>query len=94
MAIFSVGEIAIFQNARVEPAHNGQECEVVQPLGDYVMRPHEWYPQGRPYTGYVIRFQGDNDVYAAAPDQLRKRRPPQDWVKLCNLDKIPEEVTA
>jgi hypothetical protein len=27
----------------------------------------------------------------AGPHQLRKRRPPQDWVKLCELDKIPTE---
>jgi len=30
--------------------------------------------------------------WCAEPHELRKRRPPQDWVKLCNLTDVPREV--
>lgn len=91
---FKIGEIAILQNA-TNPAENGMEVEVVaQP------RPTNWFfpvtSMLIPANYYVIKANVGLDgtpYWGCRPDQLRKRRPPQDWMKLCNLTDIPREVT-
>ena len=40
---------------------------------------------------YGVRCS-DGVELEVAESSLRKRRPPQDWVKLCNLTDLPREV--
>lgn len=40
---------------------------------------------------YEVRDQA-GEVWITTPDLLRKRRPPQDWVRLCRLNERPEHV--
>lgn len=48
--------------------------------------------QSRPM--HVVRSALDNSDFYSAPCCLRKRKPPQDWVKLCNLDEVKHEEPA
>lgn len=87
---FKVGEIAIVCGYIQWPEFLGTEVEIIGPLDTYPVR-----GRGSPQTylrhGYhVIRSDGRSAVYS--PWNLRKRRPPQDWVKLCNLRDVPREV--
>lgn len=89
---YEVGEVAIY--TAVGSQHHG--CEVTV-TGALEMR--AWMnPRGA--TGnslsYEIVFVGDapDDDYVAEPHELRKRRPPQDWVKLCRLNEEPVEELA
>lgn len=85
---FDVGEIAIMQACQL-PANEGRECEVMElpQAVDYFAANGKWTYAGR----YTVRCSGD-EWYQVRPEQLRKRRPPQDWVKLCNLTDTPREV--
>lgn len=79
---FKVGEIATI--VLTHPDFNwylNTECEVIG---------HG--PNDRDGYEYEIRCTDGRKLYAAARC-LRKRRPPQDWVKLCNLTDLPREVT-
>lgn len=80
---FSVGEIAIFRYSGM-PQYHGQEVEVLGLQG---------CPKcGRnPIGRYEIRMQDGRRLCAGALT-LHKRRPPPDWVKLCNLTDLPREV--
>jgi hypothetical protein len=80
---FSVGEIAIFKSPYV-PEHYGEEV-VVFSVGGCPNCGRD--PVGR----YEVRTQNGRRFCAGAK-ALHKRRPPQDWVKLCNLTDIPREV--
>lgn len=89
MAEFRVGEIAIVWYAFGPSKKNGDECEIVALAGpaDYVS----------PITGklifagkFLILYRGEH--YQCFPCHLRKRRPPPDWQKLCNLDSLPKEI--
>lgn len=87
---FSVGEIAIYCNGTFETGYDGQECEVV---GQLMWR---WatHPDGTRHAYHAYRTHAqDGQVIISEPHQLRKRRPPQDWVKLCRLTDLPREVT-
>ena len=82
---FKVGEIAIIaavDHPNVRGDWVGKEVEILGPLEQF--RGEASYrishPLGRLANAY------------AAQRHLRKRRPPQDWVKLCNLTDIPREV--
>lgn len=80
---FSVGEIAIFKHDGMA-RYDGQEVEVFSVTGCNGC--------GRsPHGRYGIRAQ-DGHRLCVDGRTLRKRRPPQDWVKLCNLTDVPREV--
>lgn len=83
MATFAVGEIAIV-TGQIWPAwecYRGSECEVIR------------IDNPRDHAGYTIKM-ADGLLVTCAEDNLRKRRPPQDWLKLCNLDETPLDVRA
>jgi hypothetical protein len=47
-----------------------------------------------PELVYGIHFAPDPRVQISAPRFLRKRRPPQDWVRICRLSERPVEEPA
>lgn len=87
---FSVGEIAFLQNGTHITRYDGEECEVVGALGTYLAD----MPDGSlvPWRGCYRVCISDGTYLISEPHQLRKRRPPQDWVKLCHLNETPREV--
>lgn len=85
---FSVGEVAIVLvgcDCGRQCFGAGDEVTVRLPLMPRLI-----------YTGrgsvlidcYIVERHGHD--FAAMPQVLRKRRPPQDWTKLCNLDGVPK----
>ena len=90
---FSVGEIAILVNQApwvTKPYYSdGTEVSIVQGLSSHQLEDKR-FPELR---CYVIATP-DGCEWAAVPEMLRKRRPPQDWMKLCNLTNEPREVTC
>lgn len=92
---FKIGEIAILQNGVKHPEFDGMEVEVVA-----IPQPFDQHWPGEPwYTGagfYRVKLpfvrENGSPYLQSLPHQLRKRRPPQDWVKLCNLTDLPREV--
>lgn len=88
---FSVGEVAVYN--RPESKFHGMDVVVTGPLAQ-----RYWSdPLGRGGGGwcYRISIAGlDDDFIVAEPHELRKRRPPQDWVKLCRLTDRPVEEPA
>jgi hypothetical protein len=86
---FEVGEVAVGQNARWRLCRNGMECVVTGALAyrRFSCPSVEGHSSG---VCYKVRW-ADGDETCAWPDQLRKRRPPQDWVKLCRLNEVPAE---
>lgn len=87
---FRIGEIAIY--TRPGSPYNGSEVMVVGPLlprvGDDLLTGNLYVE----YDGYQITLNELPGIYGARPEWLRKRRPPQDWMKLCNLADVPREV--
>jgi hypothetical protein len=89
---FEVGEIAVIKWV-LDPAFAymiGTEVLVIGPLK---WRDYAW-PRYDGVLGaecYVIR-RADSYECCADPRQLRKRRPPQDWAKICHLDSLPLDV--
>lgn len=85
---FSVGEMATIHM----PGTNmhGVECEVIEPARE---RSWKYFADKSARTGiaYVVRFAG-YERFVIRPNLLRKRGPPQDWVKLCHLTNLPREV--
>lgn len=93
---FNVGEIVLIHR----PGHHlhGTEVTVVEGLhmyapinsdgsvGDVVEGYTVSGEQLPPYT--FTRGRG----WGVEPQYLRKRRPPQDWVKLCNLTELPSPL--
>lgn len=80
---FAVGEIAEIVYSRYERGQ-GMECTIVAPL-----RLRRNTITALIEDCYVIEVEGEK--YCALPDQLRKKRPPQDWMSLCHLDEVPAE---
>lgn len=88
---FEVGEIAIF--SRPNSIFFGIEVSITLPLHnsltkdrlDGSIRREDVYGIYAPELGLPPSQIG----WVARPKDLRKRRPPQDWVKLCNLTDIP-----
>jgi hypothetical protein len=80
-----MGEIAVI--AVSDDAHwpVGREVEILSPLRRCGCRPF------CPLLVHVIGYDDGGEVYAP-PHCLRKRRPPQDWKKLCNLTDVPKEL--
>lgn len=87
---FKIGEIAIY--TRPGSPYNGTEVMIVGPLIPRVGNDHLTGTPYVEYDGYQITPNELPGRYGAKPEWLRKRRPPQDWVKLCNLHDIPREV--
>jgi hypothetical protein len=91
-----MGEIAIF--VRPGSPHYGAEVTIVGPLEvraridgrDFGRHFDACYLIDGPF-GPTPFGQGQ---WSATPEWLRKRRPPQDWTKLCNLTDLPREVTC
>lgn len=88
MSTFEVGEVAIYNNPNC-PLH-GEECTITEGLG---VRECWVYPAvgaAAQYTGYREGYRiwfasvASYDL-VAFPYELRKRRPPQDWITICNL---------
>lgn len=92
---FKVGEVALY--VRPGSPNYGRPLTITGPLQ---MRPifdkgvgHRTamtYQVESPFFGECKNPTG----WLAEPQWLRKLPPPQDWVKLCQLDNIPREVTS
>lgn len=84
---FEIGEVAIMQNLTFYLEYNGMECTVI---GALAMREAANPRTGKIENvfGYRVDVPGHAAKAVLEPHQLRKRRPPQDWVKLCQLDVI------
>lgn len=90
---FEVGEVAIFN--RPGSRFDGMEVTISAALHLALVRDRKTELEA---YGYVYGIEGDFGPkrhgvaqWCAPPDQLRKKRPPQDWVKLCRLDEVPAE---
>ena len=89
---YEIGEVAILSAA--DPRINGTEVTVTGQLQWKRMR-------GRVsreiYEGPAYPISGPGLIEGrswAPPYQLRKRRPPQDWIQLCRLAERPVEEPA
>lgn len=91
---FRVGEIVIGVGPFGLARRVGEECEILSPLA----WTETWDTSTGAYLGYdwyhAVRWLSDGAVRYQLPSQLRKRRPPQDWVKLCNLANVGETRPA
>lgn len=76
---FKVGEIAILTVSGF-CGSAGDEVEVRGSVND-------------PVWGFQWLIRGRGVELMCNPTSIRKRRPPQDWVKLCNLIDVPREVS-
>lgn len=90
---YSVGEVAIFH--RPGSSFHGMEVTITKPL--HLSNVLDW-KDGSIADQWVYGIDGPFDVkprhgtgFCAAPTELRKKRPPPDWVKLCRLDEMPAE---
>jgi hypothetical protein len=90
---FSVGEIAILQKLECFPEYNGYEVKIIGPL-EYRSAWNQLRNENVWQMGYRCELPGYPRKIVVEPYQLRKRRPPQDWSKLCNLTDLPREVTC
>jgi hypothetical protein len=93
---FEVGEIAIYH--RPQSDCHGMEMAVASGLQTRTCLDEVTGRRGV-YCGYEIKFacySGREMPYRwlAELHELRKRRPPQDWVKLCRLTQRPVEEVA
>ncbi len=92
---FEVGEVAIYN--RPESAYHGIEVTVISNLQQRSFFDTVTGTKGNVAFGYEIEVPGLWSVgvyYFAEPHELRKRRPPQDWVKLCRLTERMDGVVA
>jgi hypothetical protein len=91
MSTFAVGEVAIYW--RPESQYHLTQCTIRSPLCW-----SEWFDRltGRLGQGYCYEANSpawpDPDAHPVEPCHLRKRRPPQDWTRLCNLDEAPVQA--
>jgi hypothetical protein len=86
---YEIGEVAIYWRP-ISRRHNREVIIIGLPAF------HTYYDtvtrQTRRARGYAISFGGEPAPYGnwmAEPHELRKRRPPQDWVRLCRLAERP-----
>lgn len=86
--VFSVGEIAVLQNAQIMPVYNGMECEILK--GPGMMRQRQQHADNsiRLVYGYSVRA-ADGRKVCVTPDQLRKKRPPREDLKVVRWDQCP-----
>lgn len=92
---FSVGEVAIW--VREGSPNYGREVTIAGPL----QLVNAWQPDGSCIYDYRYPMDADfapvsphGNGWCAHPDWLKKRRPPQDWVKLCQLDNLPQTANG
>lgn len=92
---FSVGEIAIWVGLKAGDPRGygpktpcGTEVLIVQSLQSRYVRTANGIQILNVYEARTC----DGITIAAFPHSLRKRRPPQDWVKLCELNDIPRDI--
>lgn len=96
MATFEVGEIAIFW--RPGSKYHMREVEILTPLlpvhfMDTITGLWQTELAYRIADQLLLGAYPGID-FCATPMHLRKRRPPQDWNTLCNLDEAPLDVRA
>jgi hypothetical protein len=87
---FTVGEIAEVAASISHPEYVGRDCEILGPYQHYVCK------NGTAAYGYWVRIDGEPKTWVAAPDRLRKKRPPRDDMKVIRWDECPwqpEKVT-
>jgi hypothetical protein len=86
---FSVGEVAVYVGPTA--SLHGRECTII---GGLQMR-STLFNYGRIGMAlrYDVRFPDGVEFHVRA-EYLRKRRPPQDWEKLCRLTDRPVEEPA
>lgn len=90
MEKFVIGEIAILQNT-TKAGLDGLEVTII---GEFKRRRYTHPNRQGQMEGdcWYISNPGNYSLNAAEADQLKKKRPPQDWVKLCKLDQAPNSV--
>lgn len=84
---FEIGEIAIFRRPEDK---RGMEITILS-----VLHFQRWRDQRTGQICYGMAYQIDPGIpgkWVAEPHELHKRRPPQDWVSLCKLRWLPEEL--
>lgn len=87
---FAVGEVAVYWRPVSE--WHGTEVAVISMLQESMWRRE--VPPGRGIGwGYDVEWP-DGEVTFQTVDELRKRHPPQDWTKLCQLEEAPVEELA
>lgn len=88
---FSVGEIAVICNAPAHARHyEGCEVVITAPLAY-----REWYVYPTRTDCAGLAYECDfptGERMCIRPIYLRKRRPPQDWVRIANLVSLPQTV--
>jgi hypothetical protein len=91
---FEVGEVAITVNCQF-PENNGHEVIILSEREFFRAYKAGTYPLvsvGEDW-GYHVQWEDGRKSYQFE-HQLRKRHPPQDWVKLCRLTECPDEIPA
>lgn len=88
---FAVGEVAIYVGP--ESPWRGFEVTVMGPLTH-----KRWQGRdGKMYESDCYHIQipyVNEDFLIAEPHELRKKPPPQDWVRICRLSERPVEEPA
>jgi hypothetical protein len=74
---FEVGEVAIHVSGITTSLYDGAECVVVMPIGTYLCQHPETLKIRSVQDIYVVRF-ADGLEKGAHPNQLRKKRPPEE----------------
>lgn len=88
---FEVGEVAIFWC----PGGycHGMDVAIVSPL-----YPGQYLRDGQIHSDLIHQVDcpqfRSGFVWACPVGNLRKKRPPQDWVTLCKLDSVPKAEPA
>jgi hypothetical protein len=91
---FSIGEVALF--VREGSRYFGVEVTISEPLA--IRRVCDQRDGARYYAwtygieGPFERMAGTNGKFSTRPQDLRKRRPPQDWQALCNVEAPAREL--
>lgn len=96
---FEVGEVAIYH--RPESNWHGLEVLIVSGIETRTCIDEVTGIRGT-FAGHEVEFsdpvaemaQERGYRWLAEPHELRKRRPPQDWVKLCRLTEFVDEIPA
>lgn len=88
---FAIGEIAVICNMPEPVARwNGEELAITGPCEFRkwkLITDKSIHREGLAYKG---KLSTGKEV-CIRPEHLRKRRPPQDWMKLCRLDQVPQK---
>lgn len=90
--IFKVGEIVEIHSLQHDTEWNGREAQVIGPLQVYDNVHSRSRGELESIYGYRLEAPWWPRKIVLESRFLRKRRPPQDWVKLCNLTDVPREV--